>query len=192
MLVEESEIIREILQDTHNKDILNLGSGTFQHYQIDCSHIWYNIHLPLLERENILKNVDLKDDIGIHIVADMSDMPIIPDMSQDVILFNNCIEHLESPILQGALNEIHRILKEDGFMIASGPGMFPVHKQPIDNYHRFPDRSTWNHLFEYYEDDFKVTKFWRTENTPYPCKNVTTGKDMTTPVFSTIVKAVPV
>lgn len=192
MLVEESEIIRDLLSNSYKCRILNLGSGGVHHYHNDCPHIWSNILWPLKRQRNIVKNLDIKDEVGVDIVADMSDMPMIPDISQDVVLFNNCVEHLESPILQGALNEIHRILKEDGFMIASGPGMFPIHKQPIDNYHRFPDRETWKMLFKYYEGDFKVTKFWRTENTPYPCKNVTTGKDMTTPVFSTIVKAVPV
>jgi len=54
----------------------------------------------------------------------------IKDESFDTILLIEVLEHLEKP--QATLNEVHRLLKDDGRLIVTMPFLYPLHPDPHD------------------------------------------------------------
>jgi len=61
----------------------------------------------------------------------------------DTIIATEVLEHLHGP--QTAVNELHRILKQNGICIAAVPFLYPYHAHPKD-YYRFTQDSL-RHLF---------------------------------------------
>jgi SAM-dependent methyltransferase len=64
-------------------------------------------------------------------VCDLRNIPV-EDGRFDFIIFNQVIEHLPEP--RAALQELHRVLKEGGKMICTGPLFYEEHEQPYDFY----------------------------------------------------------
>lgn len=125
MLVEESLIIKNMLKKEQNKVILNIGSSDCNYYKNIQPHIWKNVIEPLKQKNSFL-NIDTKPFDGVDIVSDCRDLKNIEDKSVDVVIFTSIIEHLLNP--HKAINEIYRVLKEDGYLIASIPGVYPYHQ----------------------------------------------------------------
>ncbi len=64
-------------------------------------------------------------------VCDLKHIPV-EERRFDFIVFNQTMEHLPEP--QQVLTEFHRILKDDGKMIYTGPLFYEEHEQPYDFY----------------------------------------------------------
>ena len=48
----------------------------------------------------------------------------------DTVISTQTIEHVEDP--QGLINEAYRVLKNNGYLIISGPMYWPLHEEPYD------------------------------------------------------------
>ncbi len=59
------------------------------------------------------------------------------DEEFDFVLTDQVLEHVENPFL--AVDEMHRVLKFDGYMILTTCLMTPVHKMPTDFWRFTPD-----------------------------------------------------
>ena len=134
---------------------------------------------PLLQDGNEIHNLDIEPSKGVDIVNDCTNMTDVPDHSYDIVLFNSAVEHIVN--VQGALDEIKRVLKPDGTLVASAPGVFPKHDAPIDTLIRLPLLKDWENLLG---PDWVIDKFLKT--TPIPAKPVYNFPDL---VFMTIVSA---
>lgn len=106
--------------------VLDLGGkrenkrGTFQPPEQDARAWWY-LNLDLSTRPNIF--------------ADVTRTPL-KIASVDCILCTEVIEHLHNP--QACVDEIHRLLRDDGLVFASTPFFYPVHADPYD-FQRFTE-----------------------------------------------------
>ena len=140
MLPQEAEIIGNWLKDEFNKEILNVCSSTGVYYTAIQPFIWEEVLKPLQDRGNRITNLDIKCKSGVDIVADCRNIPL-PDNVYDIAIFTSSIEHMENP--EFAVGEIGRVLKLGGYMIASAPGWYPIHKDPIDTEFRIRNEEEW-------------------------------------------------
>lgn len=73
--------------------------------------------------------VNIDEDSGADIIASAYDIPLKKNYA-DIILITEVLEHLEKP--EEALQEITRLLKPNGIMVATMPFMYQVHGDPYD------------------------------------------------------------
>lgn len=66
--------------------------------------------------------------------VDVQNLEAYPADTYDFVVLDEILEHVERPWL--AVDQVHRILKPGGYLIASTPFMVAVHKVPMD-YWRF-------------------------------------------------------
>ncbi len=83
-------------------------------------------------------------DMGTHpnIYADVTQVPL-PGMYVDCVVCTEVLEHLPNP--QACVDEIHRLLRDEGLVFASTPFFYPVHADPYD-FQRFTEDGL-RHLF---------------------------------------------
>ena len=80
-------------------------------------------------------SLDVEDRSGeVDIVADLQDMPVVPDASVGTVLCTQVLEHVPRP--WDALAEIERVLEPGGYLILSVPHLSMLHEVPHD-YYRF-------------------------------------------------------
>lgn len=91
-------------------------------------------------------NVDMKCYDQINVIADGNALPFKPE-SFDVVIVQAMLEHTPNP--SNVVNEIQRILKEDGCVYAEVPFIYPYHPAPED-YYRFTLKGT-QYLFRDFE-----------------------------------------
>jgi len=87
-----------------------------------------------------------------NIFADVIRTPLQTG-SVDCILCTEVLEHLPDP--QACVDEMHRLLQNDGLVFASVPFFYPVHADPYD-FQRFTEDGL-RHLFR----DFKLVEIYR-------------------------------
>jgi len=92
------------------------------------SQVWWYVNLDL--------------DTHPDIFADVTSLPV-KYRSADCILCTEVLEHLKSP--QACVDEMHRLLRDDGLVFASTPFFYPVHADPYD-FQRFTEDGL-RHLF---------------------------------------------
>lgn len=123
--------------------VLDLGGkrenkrGSFQPPEHEAQTWWY-LNLDLSTHPNIF--------------ADVTKTPLKPE-SVDCILCTEVLEHLKNP--QACVDEIHRLLRNDGLVFASAPFFYPVHADPYD-FQRFTEDGL-HHLFR----EFKSVEIHR-------------------------------
>ena len=80
--------------------------------------------------------LDIDPTVKPDVVADMTDMKIVPDQSVDAVWSSHNIEHLWHHEVVSALKEFHRVLKVNGFLLIEVPNMKKVcelaYKQGIE------------------------------------------------------------
>ena len=70
--------------------------------------------------------VDIDDAVAPDIIADMTNMAIVPDASVDAIYSSHNIEHLYPHQVQKALAEFRRVLRPSGFLVVTCPDLQAV------------------------------------------------------------------
>jgi SAM-dependent methyltransferase len=179
MLKEEAIMIRNTLVFLRGKSVLNVCSSEELFWKEQQPYIWEYVMTPLIARGCALHNLDMKKSKGVDIVADCTDMKCVEDGSYDVVLFTSGVEHIVE--VTKALQEIRRVLKCDGFMVCSAPGVYPTHNDPIDTMLRLPTKESWNSLLG---NAWEIQGFWTT--TPMRADPRYNFNEL---VFATIVKA---
>lgn len=98
---------------------------------VGCGQKRYQV---LFEEANYI-GIDIPDSNSegnkADIYADASSMPFA-DNSFDCVICTEVIEHVNSP--DNVLKEIHRVIKNGGFLIISAPFIWPMHEEPRDFY----------------------------------------------------------
>lgn len=91
---------------------------------------------PFLESRGLrVTSLDVEERAGqIDLLADVQDMPEVPDESFATVLCTQVLEHTPRP--WSALSEIARVLTPGGHLIASVPHLSVIHEAPHD-YYRF-------------------------------------------------------
>ncbi len=82
---------------------------------------------PKRDRNNII-NLNIDTYLDVDIVGDAHNLPF-KNNSIDGIVINAVLEHLESPII--AVNEIFRVLKKGGYVLAETPFLQHYHGYPL-------------------------------------------------------------
>lgn len=124
--------------------VLDLGGkreskrGTFKPPQHEDAREWWYLNLDLSTHPNIYADVTY---------------PPLQAASVDCILCTEVLEHLKDP--QACVDEIHRLLRDDGLVFASTPFFYPVHADPYD-FQRFTEDGL-RHLFR----EFKLVEVYR-------------------------------
>lgn len=118
--------LRELAQ--HSKKILDIGGG--RPFQKRLAG-----YRELLAGKEYL-TVDIDPTTKPDVVGDAHALPFA-DASFDAVLHNSVFEHLHSPWI--AANEIHRVLRHNGVMLAVIPWVYPYHarKGHYGDYWRF-------------------------------------------------------
>ncbi|HXF85989.1 MAG TPA: class I SAM-dependent methyltransferase [Anaerolineales bacterium] len=88
-----------------------------------------------------------------HIFADVLFVPL-KSQSVDCVICTEVLEHLSDP--QACVNEIHRLLRDGGLVLASTPFLYPVHADPYD-FQRFTEDGLQN-LFRNFNSS--LDKIW--------------------------------
>ncbi len=109
---------------------------------------WMKQYQPLFgDRCGNYVGLDVSAGPHVDVVGDVHRLPFKAS-SFDVVLCLEVLEHVERPWV--AVEEIRRVLKPGGHLIASAPFIFPFHPCPIDCW-RFTSQG-WSVLLQKYED----------------------------------------
>lgn len=96
--------------------------------------------------------INLDEETTPHIYANVTQTPLQAG-GVDCILCTEVLEHLKDP--QACVDEIHRLLRDEGLVFASTPFFYPVHADPYD-FQRFTEDGL-RHLFR----EFKSVEVYR-------------------------------
>lgn len=179
MLVEEAKIIRDLLTAEQQKSVLNVCSSDERSFKMRQPWIWFEVMKPLLDRGCIIHNLDIKHAYGVDIVNDCTNMIDIEDHKYDIVLFFSSIEHIAAP--SKALSEIQRVIKNDGLLYASAPGVYPRHNDPIDTMLRLSTCESWKSILG---NQWRIELFRKTR--PIPAKPSYSFKEL---VYVTVIRA---
>ena len=161
MLDCESTIIESMLSFAQGVQVLNVCSGDHWFRHVCQPFIHNRVIQPLINRSCNVVNLDMKKHHGVDIVDDCQKMEQVKTGSFDVAIWTNAIEHMLNPEL--CVAAIARVLKPGGYLLASGPGSYPYHADPIDTMFRIPTLEAWKKVLE---PRFEVLTFRSTEATP--------------------------
>ena len=97
---------------------------------LGCGRLHKDRSTPEFSNENWDEiRVDIDEGVEPDIVASMTDLSVIKDQSYDAIYSSHNIEHLFAHEVELALNEMSRVLKNDGFLIITCPDLKSVAAQ---------------------------------------------------------------
>lgn len=140
MFIETAALIEALLADAKWQTVLNAGSGTEDFFVRQQPYIFERVMAPLLQRGNILVNLDLKGGGGVHLAQDVETLDLVE--FADVVLCCSLLEHVARP--QVAMSTLFLALKQGGRFIAEVPASYPPHPDPIDNGLRLATPAEWD------------------------------------------------
>jgi SAM-dependent methyltransferase len=89
---------------------------------------------------------DMREGIGVDKVLDLHSIDL-PENTIGTAVLIDTLEHVE--YVRKAVDEVHRVLKPDGFVIATSVMNFPIHSFPFD-YWRFTPKA-FESIFQKYD-----------------------------------------
>ena len=139
MLIKESLWIKDIIRDINlppGAKILNIGSQD-EKYLKQQYYIKENIVDTCTDEGYQIVNLDIKPGKGVDIVGDICNEEIqmkLQEMKISAIYLFNILEHVTD--IGAICSSIEKILPKRGYILFSGPYVFPKHLDPIDNLFR--------------------------------------------------------
>lgn len=118
-------------------------ASTAKTLDIGCGSAVYGELFP----NRVTLDIEARPGVKVDIVGDAHAMPMIPDVSFDVVLCTEVLEHLHTP--EKAAAEFLRILKPGGLLVLSTRFIFPLHDAPGD-YFRYTKYGL-RHLFREFD-----------------------------------------
>jgi SAM-dependent methyltransferase len=137
--------IKKLAKSIKKGKILELGAGPMS----------YRSLFPGCE----VISTDVTESKNIDEIADVTNLQF-EDASFDYVLCLNVLEHVYD--FQKALDEIYRVLKEDGTGIILTPFFYPIHDPPKD-YYRFTEYAYRKLLGSFKEVNIErgvISSFW--------------------------------
>lgn len=148
MLLEEAVLIGRILDKIPvPKNVLDVGSSTFEYRTRSQPHIDRYIFRPLREKGARITYLDIRDGNGIDIVADISSGSFKSHYQYDLVICANILYLCQD--IKTSVSNILSLVCNGGYLIISAPLVFPYHDAPFDTLHRFSPDDLYN-LFRHY------------------------------------------
>ena len=139
MLIAEARWLGSVLS--------SLPDGAFPLVDVGCQtaeyrlteHPWIEeyVFAPLAATGRRVIHVDLRDDDGVDVVADVTSeegAATLRALGARTLLCSNIAEHVPDPTT--FLNGVAAAVPKGGFLALTGPRSFPYHADPIDNLFR--------------------------------------------------------
>lgn len=139
MLIAEADWIGSILNGLPDDafPMANIGCQTDEFRRVTQPWIDERIFAPLAASERKVVHVDIRDEPGVDLVADlMADdgMAELRALHVRTFLCSNLLEHVEDPL--AVLDRLVEAVPPGGYLILTGPHEFPYHPDPIDTMFR--------------------------------------------------------
>lgn len=136
MFVEESAWIKKVigkLDDSDVKTVGNVGSSSLEFRSKVQPHIQENIINPLLEKGFQIVNIDLKKEIGVDVVGDITSASFGTDFQNqfNVVLCTNLLEHVVD--IKVVIKNLIQATRSQGYILLTVPYHYKIHLDPIDN-----------------------------------------------------------
>lgn len=139
MLLEESKWVGDtIIKNIESNDlVLNLGSSSLLARTELQPHMEKYIFHPLMSKGINVIHSDIKNDVGVDLIGDITDPVFIEKISSlnfKMVLCCNLLEHLEDR--STILNSLNKIIPLNGLLLITVPYQYPFHLDPIDTMFR--------------------------------------------------------
>lgn len=136
MFREESIWIRNALQKIHpsqHTEVANIGSSTGYFRKVLQPHIHNNIMEPLKNSGWNVLHVDIKDEPGVDLVADVTKTNFSGQFKNrfGLTICTNLLEHVEDIDL--VIQNLVNITCNNGYVLITVPNKYKIHYDPIDN-----------------------------------------------------------
>ena len=136
MFREESIWIKNALQKiqpSKNIEVANIGSSTGYFRKVLQPHIHNNIMDPLKEAGWNVLHVDMKDEPGVDLVADVTKHNFSGQFKNrfGLTICTNLLEHVEDIDL--VIQNLVNITCNNGYILITVPNKYKIHYDPIDN-----------------------------------------------------------
>lgn len=92
---------------------------------VGCGPVLRLTRTALFEEWRQLR-VDIEESVDPDVIADLTDLSPIESGTADALWSSHCVEHLYRSQVPGALQEFHRVLKDDGFIVILVPDLQAV------------------------------------------------------------------
>jgi SAM-dependent methyltransferase len=161
MLVKESYWYKDVIANyvSTGSHIIIIGSSTRTFREKLQPHIYENVYKPLESLKCSVLNVDLKEDEGVDLAGDITDVVFLnqlKNLKADFVICSNLLEHITNRAV--FINSISAILKEGGKLIISVPFSYPYHSDPIDTLYRPSVKQLVNDLKDFSLLEGKIVK----------------------------------
>ncbi len=118
-----------------NNLVANLGSSTAYFRETIQPHIHQHIILPLKQNGWNVINVDLKEEDGVDVVADVTKSNFSSLVEQSALtICTNMLEHVED--ISMVINNLKKVTIKKGYILLTVPYKYKKHLDPIDNMFR--------------------------------------------------------
>jgi len=127
--------------------LLNIGSSSQEFREQEQPWIDQLLFKPAREKGYSVIHTDLKNDVGVDLIGDLSDRAFLEKLSTmkiKSVLCSNLLEHLLNK--EELCENISSIIPIDGYLFVTVPYEFPFHRDPIDTMFR-PNIDQLSQLF---------------------------------------------
>lgn len=173
-------------------NVLNVWSRTGEmHEYLKCRNLdKYNILVNLEVSSNLIKKSIKRTGNVNYIQTDLNMLPV-KDKSFDIVFSLETLEHCPSPTL--FINELHRLLKDNGILVLSCPPAFAeivlwIYEKFAFNHgegpHRFPSSASVKKLF--IESGFEIITHKGTLFLPFQNRFIQKIDKIITPIINCI------
>ncbi len=130
-------------------EIFNLPEPIFEFGSLQVPNQEEYANLRPIFKEKKYIGIDMQKGLGVDIVGDIMHIGINAK-SVGTVLAVETFEHVKNPF--SAINEIHRVLKDEGLLIMTTPFYFKIHAYPFDYWRMTP--SAYETLLERFAKKF--------------------------------------
>lgn len=139
MFIEEAKWIHDTLKMIDNngaKSVANFGSSSADFRKNVQPHIHEEIFAPLEKRGWKVTHIDMKEDDGIDIIADITDAKFYTKYPQQysLVICTNMLEHVNDISL--VVKNLVAACEKEGHILITVPYKYKKHLDPIDNMFR--------------------------------------------------------
>jgi SAM-dependent methyltransferase len=117
--------------------LVNVGCQTKEFREVTQPWIFTNIFGPLAEAGREVVHLDIRPDVGVDVVADVTTaegQAAIRACGAQTVLCANLLEHV--PDAAAVLEDLKAAVPVGGYLVVTGPLRFPYHPDPIDTMFR--------------------------------------------------------
>ncbi|QEC69093.1 class I SAM-dependent methyltransferase [Panacibacter ginsenosidivorans] len=139
MFRQEAKWVGDLLKniDTIRKPVIaNIGSSTALFREALQPHIHEHIFKPLQQKGYPIYHVDVKEDNGVDMVADITQPTFATQHTNafDIVICTNMLEHVED--INAVVQNLYTACRNNGYLLITVPYKYKKHLDPIDNMFR--------------------------------------------------------